>query len=83
MISSGMLNSTTFSDLSDGSGVLIKDISKDTGSSVESGFSEVERGWDWRKGIRRDATGKDILGILRYGIAHEVAKAWAMGEGVN
>ena len=39
-----------------------------------------KRGWDWRKGMDKDAKGEDVLRILRLGLAREVARAWMEGE---
>ena len=46
----------------EGSGVLVK--------------GNVERGWDWRKGLDKSATGDDVLRILRLGLAKEISKCW-------
>ena len=53
------------------------------GNSGASGQEDGEkRGWDWRKGMSRDAKGEDVLRILRLGLAREVARAWMAGEDV-
>jgi hypothetical protein len=36
----------------------------------------IKRAWDWRKGISASTTGDDVLRILRFGLAHDLAKAW-------
>lgn len=38
------------------------------------------RGWDWRKGLARDAKGEDVLRILRLGLAKDIARHWIMDE---
>lgn len=35
---------------------------------------EIKRGWDWRKGLEKDARGADVLAMLRLGLAREVAR---------
>ena len=41
---------------------------------------DAKRAWDWRKGMAKDATGRDVVRILRLGIAKETARAFAAGE---
>ena len=50
--------------------------SDDMGSSKALVKSEegVKRGWDWRKGMSRDAKGVDLLRIVRLGLAREIAR---------
>jgi hypothetical protein len=52
------------------SAVLVK------GGKVEDG----KRGWDWRRGFPRGATGKELVRVLRLGVAREIARAFAEGE---
>ena len=62
----------------------------DSGTSVASGRSsaalgtagEVKRGWDWRKGLGKEARGEDILRILRLGLAKDMTRAWVEGNGI-
>lgn len=42
---------------------------------------EVQRGWDWRKGLGEKAKAEDVLRILRLGLAKDIAKHWIAGEG--
>ena len=42
---------------------------------------EKSRGWDWRKGLGKDAQGEDVLRILRLGLAKDIARHWIMEEG--
>ena len=37
---------------------------------------EKKRGWDWRKGVAENATGEDVLRILRLGLAKDIARHW-------
>ena len=41
---------------------------------------DAKRAWDWRKGFNKDATGKDIIRVLRLALAKETARAFAEGE---
>ncbi|KAF3002490.1 hypothetical protein E8E13_005945 [Curvularia kusanoi] len=41
---------------------------------------DVQRGWDWRAGFPKGAQGKELLTILRLGVAREVARCFAEGE---
>lgn len=69
MVGSSMLNSkgSLATTGSEGSGVL-----------VSSG--QTKRGWDWRQGLRKNASGEDVLRVARLALSKEVARAWADGE---
>lgn len=54
----------------DGSAVLVR------GGQVD----ESKRGWDWRKGFGKNATGSDIIRVIRLGISREISRAYAEGE---
>ena len=41
---------------------------------------DVRRGWDWRKGMKKDAKGQDVLRLLRAGLAQDLAKGWIEGS---
>ncbi|KAF2637403.1 hypothetical protein P280DRAFT_457786 [Massarina eburnea CBS 473.64] len=43
-------------------------------------MSDANRGWDWRKGFPKGATGDDVVRVLRLGVARELARAFAEGE---
>lgn len=67
MVGSSMLASReNIAPSTEGSGVLVK--------------GDVKRGWDWRKGLSRNAGGEDVLRVLRLGVAQEMARAWVEGE---
>ena len=60
----------------------------DSASSAASGSKalikpdkEERRGWDWRKGLEKDAKGEDVLRILRLGLARDIARHWVVEEG--
>ncbi|KAF1985511.1 hypothetical protein K402DRAFT_394494 [Aulographum hederae CBS 113979] len=40
----------------------------------------IKRGWDWRKGLKKDAKGMDVMKMLRLALSEEVGRAWAGGE---
>jgi hypothetical protein len=54
----------------DSSAVLVK------GGKVEDGA----KAWDWRRGFPRGATGRELVRVLRLGVAREIARAFAEGE---
>lgn len=54
----------------DGSAILVK------GGHID----EAKRGWDWRRGFGKGATGEDIIRVLRLGVAREIGRAFAEGE---
>ena len=70
-----LIGSTDFGSMqglsTESSAVLVKG-----GSTLE----DAERGWDWRKGFPKGATGEHVLRVLRLGIARELARAFAEGE---
>ena len=41
---------------------------------------ESKRGWDWRRGFPKGASGEEIMRVLRLGIAKEIGRAFAEGE---
>lgn len=43
-------------------------------------LDDAKRGWDWRKGFPRGASGDDLLRVLRLGIAKDLGRAFAEGE---
>lgn len=61
MVGSSMFASQLKQSMSS-SGVLVK--------------GNIKRGWDWRRGISAGTTGEDVLRILRFGLAKDLAKAW-------
>lgn len=42
--------------------------------------ADVRRGWDWRRGVKSNARGADVLRILRLGLAQDLAKGWIEGS---
>lgn len=44
-----------------------------------AGIQDGRRGWDWRRGFKRGASGSDVLRVLRLGVARESARAFAEG----
>ncbi|KAL9007053.1 MAG: hypothetical protein Q9188_000176 [Gyalolechia gomerana] len=43
---------------------------------------DMRRGWDWRKGVSADASGAELLRMMRLGLARDMARAWVEGEEV-
>lgn len=72
MLESGTSNGGGRTESGSGSGVLIL--------VEEDQPHEIHRGWDWRKGMGRDSTGGDVLGILRLGLARDLSRGWLEGE---
>jgi hypothetical protein len=50
------------------------------GSGYNKSKSDRKKGWDWRKGLQEGAGAKEIISMLRTGIARDVSKAWMDGE---
>jgi hypothetical protein len=63
MVGSSMLNSIEHGTSSEGSGVLIS--------------GDLQRGWDWRKGLKKTVKGTDVLRVVRLTLSEAVAGAWA------
>lgn len=40
----------------------------------------VRRGWDWRGMVGREASGEEVLRMLRLGLAKEISRAWIDGH---
>ena len=60
-----------------GSSMLDSESSNGVGSSrALAKPQEEKRGWDWRKGLAENATGEDVLRILRLGLAKDIARHW-------
>jgi hypothetical protein len=57
-----------------GSSILASQLQRSIGSSGVLVKENVQRGWDWRKGLTSGMTSKDVLRILRHGLAREVAR---------
>jgi len=58
-------------------------LKSNAGSNTSSGVlvnHEIQRGWDWRKGMKEHASGEDILKVLRLGLATEISRAWTAGD---
>jgi hypothetical protein len=51
------------------------------GSAESSGVlvkKPVNRGWDWRHGLRKDDTAESLLRVLRLALAQEMARSWLL-----
>jgi hypothetical protein len=80
---SGLTASSQFS-LVESSAMLGSQESKGSGKASEgSGVlvnGDLKRGWDWRKGLSQSAKGADVMKILRYAVAQEMGRVWAVGD---
>lgn len=56
--------------------------SAESSTVLEQGghVDEGKRGWDWRRGFPRGATGEDVIRVMRLGVAKEISRAFAEGE---
>ena len=53
------------------------------GSAESSGVlvkKPVRRGWDWRRGLRKDDTAEGLLRVLRLALAQEMARSWLLAD---
>lgn len=41
---------------------------------------DLQRGWDWRKGVSADMSGAELLRRMRLGLARDMARAWVECE---
>lgn len=76
LLGSSMLESeSSIGGASGSSGVMLTEASLMNESGTK-GFDGAKRGWDWRTTFKRDAAGKDILRMLRLGLARDISRAW-------
>lgn len=61
-----------------GSSMFASQLQKSIGSSGVLVRENVKRGWDWRRGLIATTSGEDILQVLRYGLAKDLARIWVM-----
>lgn len=61
-----------------GSSMLASQLQRSIGNSGVIVKGNVKRGWDWRRGLSASTTGEDILRILRFGLANDLAKVWIL-----
>jgi hypothetical protein len=56
--------------------------SAESSAVLEQGgrVDESKRGWDWRRGFSKGASGEDIVRVLRLSIAKEIGRAFTEGE---
>ena len=40
----------------------------------------VRRGWEWRKGVEKEANSREVLEMLRYGLTKEVSRTWLRSD---
>ena len=72
-----LVEDDTESTNTNGSAVLVRVNGDGNGNRAKG---QEKRGWDWRTGMRKGAIGKDLLSILRLGLAKEIARAWIEDE---
>jgi len=61
-----------------GSSMLASQLQRSIGNSGVLVKGNIKRGWDWRRGLSAGTTGEDILRILRFGLAKDLAKVWIL-----
>ena len=72
-----LVEDDTESSNTNGSAVLVRMNGNGNGNKAKS---QGKRGWDWRTGMKKGATGEDLLSMLRLGLAKELARAWIEDE---
>ena len=81
---SGLTTASSQFSFVEASAMLGSQESKESGKASEgSGIlihGDVKRGWDWRKGLSQSAKGEDVVKILRFAIAQEMGRVWAVGD---
>lgn len=70
---SSMSGTSSFSMV--GSSMIASQLQKSIGGSGVLVKENLHRGWDWRKGLTAGMTSGDVLKILRYGLAKELARS--------
>jgi len=69
--SSSLSGGSSFSMV--GSSMFASQLNKSIGNSGVLIRENAKRGWDWRKGLAAGMTSKDVLRILRFGLAKDLA----------
>lgn len=78
---SNMMASSQFSLIGTDVGSLDAQSTESSAVLIKGGnVDDTKRAWDWRKGFKKDASGSDVVRVLRLGIAREAARAFAEGE---
>lgn len=49
-----------------------------SGRAGKHNGGDASRAWDWRVGLAENATGDQVLKILRVALAKELAKVWTV-----
>jgi hypothetical protein len=74
--SSSMSGTSSYSMV--GSSMLASQLQRSIGNSGVMVKGNIKRGWDWRRGLSAGTTGDDILRMLRFGLAKDLAKVWIL-----
>jgi hypothetical protein len=74
--SSSMSGTSSYSMV--GSSMLASQLQRSIGNSGVMVKGNVKRGWDWRRGLSAGTTGDDILRMLRFGLAKDLANVWIL-----
>jgi hypothetical protein len=59
-----------------GSSMLASQLQRSVTTSGLLSKGNIKRGWDWRRGLKAGVKGEDMLRILRFGLAQDLARAW-------
>jgi hypothetical protein len=73
---SSMSGTSSFSLV--GSSMVASQLKRSMGNSGVMVQGNIKRGWDWRRGLSANTTSEDVLKILRFGLANDLAKAWIL-----
>ena len=81
LIESSMMDSET-RESTGSEGVMVNMVENAHGAAVAKRDDDDNgrRGWDWRKRFSKDASGAELLRMMRLGLARDMAKAWVGGE---
>ncbi|KAI4101616.1 MAG: hypothetical protein LQ345_007408 [Seirophora villosa] len=77
LVESSMMMGSETRESTGSEGVMV-DMVEDAGGSA--GVEDARRSWDWRKGLSADASGAELLRMMRLGLANDIARAWVDGE---
>ncbi|KAL8973627.1 MAG: hypothetical protein Q9197_002133 [Variospora fuerteventurae] len=80
LIESSMMMGSETRESTGSEGVMVNMLQDAGGSPGDERGEDSPRGWDWRRGVSADASGAELLRMMRLGLAKDIARAWVEGE---
>ncbi|KAL9021971.1 MAG: hypothetical protein Q9185_000842, partial [Variospora sp. 1 TL-2023] len=80
LIESSMMMGSETRESTGSEGVMVNMLQDAGGSPGDERGEDSPRGWDWRRGVSANASGAELLRMMRLGLAKDIARAWVEGE---